>query len=250
MSTPVPQSLNKALDLLVRVIEDDGASALADLAQALNLPFSTAHRFSRALEARGLLIRERPGRYLAGPALLALSERIDSARILTRLSRAELRRLSRRCGQTVHLGALENGMVTYLAKEGGGGAAAFTREDMQLEAYCSGIGKVLLAHLSDEDRDRYLSEGPFVALTAQTIVDPAELADHLRLVRDQAWAIDDAEVFEGLKCLAAPVRRPDGVVIAAISVSASAEEFDEPYRLRTLAALRDTVAAVEARLRG
>lgn len=249
MATPIPQSLNKALDLLARVIEDDGAHPLGDLARDLGLPVSTAHRFSRALEERGLLTRERPGRYLAGPALLNLAHRLDAGRILARLARPELRRLAKRTRQTVHMGVLEGGMVTYLAKEGGGHAAAFTREDMQLEAYCSGIGKVLLAHLAGEERARYLADGPFVALTSQTIVDPAALAIHLDIVRAQAWAIDDAEVFEALKCLAAPVKRPDGLVVAAVSVSAPAEDFDEPYRLRTLEALRETTAAIEARLR-
>lgn len=249
MATPIPQSLNKALDLLALVIADDGKHALGDLASDLGLPASTAHRFGRAFEARGLLARERPGRYLAGAAFLALAQGVNAARILARLARPELRRLSKLSGQTVHLGALEGGMVTYLAKEGRGQAAAFTREDMQLEAYCSGIGKVLLAHLPDEERARYLADGPFVALTAQTIVDPVQLGAHLDTVRAQAWAIDDAEVFEGLKCLAAPIRRADGRVIAAISVSAPANAFDDRYAHWTLNALQRTIAAVEARLR-
>ena len=139
-------------------------------------------------------------------------------------------------------------MVTYLAKEARGGAAAFTQEAMQLEAYCSGVGKVLLAYLPGPERDAYLSEGPFVALTANTLVQPEELRRDLETIRSQGWACDNEEVFDGLVCLAVPVRRGEGLVHAALSVSASRSTFDAAYRTATLAALSDAAAEVEARL--
>lgn len=70
---------------------------------------------------------------------------------------------------------LENDMVTYLVREGAEARTIFSEENKQLEAYCSGIGRMLLASLPEPDREAYLAEGPFVALTERTITDPAEL---------------------------------------------------------------------------
>jgi IclR family transcriptional regulator, acetate operon repressor len=138
-------------------------------------------------------------------------------------------------------------MVTYLLEESHGPAATFTQEGMQLEAYCSGIGKVLLAHLDEDRRERYLADGPFVALTPSTIVKPSALRDHLAIVKAQGWAVDDSEVFETLKCVAAPLRCSDGTVVAAVSISSPAGLADDAYE-HALVTLLEAVTTIEAKL--
>ena len=81
-------------------------------------------------------------------------------------------------------------MVTYRIKTGQGAGNLFTRVGMQLEAYCSGIGKMLLAHLPEEQQRAYLAGGPFPALTAKTITQPEALAQELERIRAQGFALD------------------------------------------------------------
>ena len=249
MTTPIVRSLDKAFDLLDQIIADGGERPLADLALAVGLPFSTAHRMARTLEERDLLMRHAPGRYLPGPALIALAGRIDPHRVLAQTCRPVMARLARQTGRTIHLGVLEDGMVTYLAKAGEDPAAAFTREGMQLEAYCSGIGKVLLAHAAPAVRQAYLADGPFVALTGATLIDPAALRDHLAAVLERGWALDDAEVFETLRCVAVPLRGQDGRVTAALSISGPAHLMDDRRQARLLDLLRAAAARIEARMK-
>ncbi len=65
------------------------------------------------------------------------------------------------------------------------------------------ISKVLLAHLPERDRSAYLANGPFLAVTAKTICDPAEyVRQELEPVRLQGIAGDNEEMAEGLVCLA------------------------------------------------
>ena len=95
------------------------------------------------------------------------------------------------------------------------------------------------------ERETYLASGPFVALTERTIVDPARLREELDAVRLQGFAIDDEEVAPGLRCMAVPLRRSDGRVLAAISVSqalSSRHRLDDaPLR----ALLTETAKAIE-----
>lgn len=247
MATPASQTLEKALGLFAVVLADDGNNPLSVLAERAGLPFSTAHRLTATLERQGMIQKESRGRYVAGPTMLAAARTLDEGRLVARLSRPVLAGLARRLKQTVHLGQLEDGMVTYLLKESHGPAATFTQEGMQLEAYCSGIGKVLLAHLDEDRRERYLADGPFVALTPSTIVKPSALRDHLAIVKAQGWAVDDSEVFETLKCVAAPLRCSDGTVVAAVSISSPAGLADDAYE-HALVTLLEAVTTIEAKL--
>lgn len=110
-------------------------------------------------------------------------------------------------------------MVTYELKAGQSAGDLFTQVGMQLEAYCSGIGKVLLAHLPEPAQTAYLSTGPFPALTNQTITDPVLLKDELDIVLRRGFALDDEEVVAGLQCVAVPILKQNGAVIAAVSAS-------------------------------
>jgi len=95
--------------------------------------------------------------------------------------------------------------VTYVVREGG--TDLFTVEQMQLEAYCSAIGKILLAALPDAGLAAHRDQGPFVALTPNTITHPALLGQELLGVRDSWVAHDRHEVRSDLYCIAVPLRR-------------------------------------------
>jgi DNA-binding IclR family transcriptional regulator len=167
---------------------------------------------------------------------------------MTDIARSHLQRLAHRLRLTVHLGVIEEDMVTYLSKVHGGGPDLFTRSGTQLEAYCSAIGKVLLAALPDSELERYLSIGPFIPLTPKTISAPEELRKALVAIRSDGFAIDAEEVLENLRCIAMPVRdRHDGVV-AAVSVSRQLDARDNADESRILIALRECTRRIEAAL--
>lgn len=221
MSAGTPQiaSFKRTLAMLEAVIADGGRRNVAELARQAGIPPATAHRQVTTLVAEGYLAASGGGRHVAGPRLLGLLHRLDEKQIIANVAAPALHELAARVRSVVQLGTFENDMVTYRIKTGRGASALFTRIGMQLEAYCSGMGKVLLAHLPETERDFYLAGGPFVALTGRTITDPDLLRAELDAVRVQGFAIDDEEVSPGLRCMAVPLRRGDGKVLAAISVS-------------------------------
>jgi len=81
-----------------------------------------------------------------------------------------------------------------------------------------------------------------VALTPNTITDPADLARELACVANQGYALDRGEIVADLSCMAVPVHQADGSVVAAISLSRHGPGGADP---RILKALRDTARAVE-----
>jgi len=247
MPTPAPRALDKALTLLNLIVADRGARSVSALAADAGLPPATAHRMVAAFARRGFLTSAARGRYLAGPALIGLQQHADLNAVLAATGRPLLAALAKETRLTAHLGVLETDMVTYLVKAGRRGDL-FTREGMQLEAYCSGIGKALLALLPETARERYLAGGPFIALTPNTITDAALLREELARIAALGHARDDAEVHAQLYCIAAPVRDSAGAAVAAISLSAWGENGACADPSPHLPALQATARTLEQRL--
>lgn len=238
-------AIDRTLALFEALVRDAGARPLSAIAGELRLPPSTAHRMAALLVRRGLIAPARRGHYMAGLVLADLAGRSEPHRIVADAARPILRRLARQTGATAHLGVWDGDMVTYLVKEAGQRNALFTQEGGQLEAYCSAIGKILLAHLGPEKQDAYLSAGPFVPLTARTVTDPVLIRATLVRVAAQGYAIDEQEIADDLFCVALPVCAPNGAIVAAISLSRTGVGVGEVVILPTL---KDCAAAIEQRL--
>jgi len=235
-------AIEKSLALFAAVVDDAGANSLATLAARIGTPRATAQRMASAFLRAGLLCRIGRGRYASGLTLARLAV-ADERSVLAQVSRALLLQLSRQLRATVHLGVLENDMVTYVVKAHGGGPPVLTSELIQLEAYCTGIGKVLLAHRGAPAIDAYLAAGPFVALTANTLTEPGALRAELLQVIAQGYAVDDAELQDDLYCLAVPVYGPGGKVAAALSASKAGARWREPACLDALADVARRIGA-------
>lgn len=224
MEKPKPegaQSLERGLTLLKAIINDDGHTPASRLAAQIELAPSTARRMIAALETQGLITRIAHGRYAGGTEIMALARCITPHRHLIETARPLLRKLARQTGWAAHLGVFDDDMVTYLVKEGGG--SLFTREGAELEAYCTGIGKALLAQLPSQKLEAYLP-GPFVRLTPQTICNPEQLREQVMQIAQRGYAIDDREMADTVSCVAVPIPLTTGQ-LAAISLSSDAAHF-------------------------
>jgi IclR family acetate operon transcriptional repressor len=247
--TPPVRSLTRALALLDIAVRDNGTSSTLQLSEQLNLAPATAHRLMTALVDSRFLTSVDRGRHVAGPALRGLAPLLGEADWLCSVARPILRRLSRDVNVTAHLGVLQGSMVTYLVKESSPGDRLFTREGTQLEAYCSAIGKVLLANLPHSECEAYLQSGPFVALTAATITRADVLRSHLEGVKASGYAVDDREIASDLRCVAVPILWPDSSVRAAISLSVQGHDSVEANTPRSMAKLKRASLIIGERLR-
>lgn len=215
---PNLQLTDKTLDVL-QAVGALGRPSLPQIQARCGLPMTTSHRIVQALVERGFVMRTGKGHYRLGSAVLALSEGVSHQDLLSAAARQPVKALARKTRGHVHLGILNDGMVTYLVKQTYGKSRLHSAEGADLEAYCSALGKVLLAALPTEALDTYLAGGPFVALTANTIIEPDRLRAEIDDTRERGWSRDREEFAIGLNCMAVPVRDHRGQVAAALSLS-------------------------------
>ena len=185
-----------------------------------------------------MLVRSGNGRFLPGFALASRRDMFSANAALIACSRPILKRLAGLTQGVAHIGILEDDMVTYLVREGTEVGTIFSKEDRQLEAYCSALGKMLLGSMPAELQDAYLASAPFVALTDRTITDPEALRAELRRVAAQGFAHDNGEAATGVRCFAVPVRDRQGAAVAALSLSVAGRELDHTTALASLSEAR------------
>jgi IclR family acetate operon transcriptional repressor len=195
-----------------------------ELSRRVHMPKASGHRLVQTLEEVGAIVRGPHGRYRLGMLLLCLSKNVASKELLCEIGSPILRDVAARLNLTVHLGMLENGMVFYISKVSTPTSfPSHTRSGSYLEAYCSGLGKVLLAALPEDELESFILEGDLVALTPNTITERGALRIELEKVRKLGFAFDDCESRADTYCVAVPLHDADGNVIAAISATGDAQ---------------------------
>lgn len=243
------QSVDRAIDVLEFLAERD-EGAVTDLAAALGVHKSTAHRLLASLEARGLVeqVSER-GRYRLGVGIVRLAG-VTAARLdLVEQSRPVTRRLAAEVGETVNVARLEGSTAVNLDQVLGGATVATQNwVGQRTPLHATSSGKVLLAALDPAERARLLAS-PLERYTPATITDRAALERELADVSARGWACTCEELEVGLNAIAAPIRGLDGGVVAAVSASGPSYRLG-PERFDAVAAAVVTAAGEISRRLG
>jgi len=215
------QVIDRAVLILDSFGPDTPELSIADLVAMTGLSKPTVHRLLVVLHEHHILERnEETKRYRLGFKLFELGNRVIARLDYGKGAEAYLRRLVDETGETANLAVLDNGFAYYVAKvEGTRPLRMPSRVGTSLPAHATAVGKVLLAHLSSASLDSVLAHRPLAVFGPKTITDRRKLEVELQRIREQGFGVDDEEIDEGLRCVAAPVRDHTGSVVAAISVS-------------------------------
>lgn len=222
------QVLERAFDILEELARSRGPLGLSELTQRTAMSKTTVHRILRTMVDRGYAEQTLEGLYTIGPKMFdTLSYHINSLELQTE-AKPYLAVLKRSLGLTAHLGVLDGSFVSYIEKEATDwGEEAYTQVGYRSPAYCSSMGKCLLACLSSAELEDVLYGYRFEAHTPNTFTDRATFAKYLHEVRKQGWAMDNEEYELGHRCIAAPIFNYRGDAVAAVGVSGTPESIAE-----------------------
>lgn len=215
------QTIQKVGPLLDLFTVDHPEWGVRETAEALRVPRSSAHALLTSLVETGLLTSPGRGRYRLGWRIVELYETMRAGTDLRTFAAPVLRALNEQTGETTNLGVLERGEVLYLDKVAARQqvSAMGLRVGSRLEAHCSALGKVLLAFAPPAQVKPVLDASALRRFTDRTITDPQALAAELAEVRRVGVSHEHGEVVAEVSCVAAPVKDPFGLVIAAISLT-------------------------------
>lgn len=241
------KSASRVLDLLELLALEQQTRSLTSIAERLGLPKSSTLGLLRTLVGRGYVAREPDDRYRLCNAFRA--EGFARHGRLLGVAPAIMRKLADEIGETVIIGALAGaGTVRLLAKEVAGQDIRFDIElSRHLPAYCTAIGRVLIAQLGDDEAREILASVPRKGPTPHTITAKAALWARIEAARTTGVAIVEEEFALGGTGVATLIPGSAGNPKAALNIGCITARFHE-RRDEIVAALRRGAAEIGAML--
>jgi IclR family pca regulon transcriptional regulator len=188
--------------------------------------------------------------YFLRPKVLALGHAYFSSNPLAKVAQPVLERVSRTLAESCSVATLQDLEVFYIAR------AAVSRimsidlhVGTRLPAYCTSMGRVLLANLPEEQLRAYFAQATLARKTDRTVTSIAKLKAILELVRRSGYAIVDQELEIGLRSLAVPIRNARGEAIASMNVGCHAQRISlRDMQTTFLRTLREAAREIETML--
>lgn len=226
---PIIQSVERALQILDLFNEQATELKITDISKLMGLSKSTLHSLLKTLQLHGY-IDQNPenGKYRLGMKLVERGHFVVGSIDIRQKAKGWLTELSRRTGQTTHLGILDGREGVYIEKiEGKLAAIAYSRIGRRLPVHATAIGKVLIAWLGEPELNALLEGYQYTTYTPSTLASREELMAALTLTREQGYALDSEENEQGVRCVAVPVWNHESRVIAALSLSTLTSRVDD-----------------------
>jgi len=251
---------------IIETLKERGALGVAELAAQLSLDRSTVHRLLATLRYLGYVNQDPETlKYSNSLKFFDIGNSVQRSFGLAVTARPFMKVLADETGEGVNLAVLQSYCMVYIEKiESSATISVNVPLGAFIPAYCTGLGKMLLSGLPNEEiravfsgsdeqavRGRTSDHLKLRRYTPSTIVSVDALCAELDRIRQRGWSIDDEEYVEGLYCMAAPVRNSSGGIAAAMSVAVpclgGGEEF-ERKRAAILTRLRGAASSASAAL--
>lgn len=224
-STATSQSLERGLAILSAFNSERPLIGVSELSRELELSRSTAHRYIATLAQLGYLKQDPDSkRYRLGPKVLDLGFSAINSMELREVSSPHLRELSDATGYTVNLAILDGTDVVYIDRCRAGQPGQIEIDlnlhvGARLPAYCTAMGKAIIAFLPEERREELIARIDFRPRGPNTLTTPAAFRSALAEIRESGIAVNDEELAYGLRSISAPIHSHQGEVVAALNLA-------------------------------
>lgn len=238
-------SLARGLAVVQAFQERKRHLTIAQISHRTEIPRAAVRRCLHTLIKLGYATTD--GRtYSLLPKVLTLGHAYLSSTPLAVSAQPYLDRMSDQLHEACNMATLEGDDILYIARSAT--VQRLISVDLsvggRLPAYCTSMGRILLAALDDATLHEYLEHADLQAKTSRTVHDPAALLEILQQVREQGWCVVDQELEQGLRSIAVPVYDASGQVLAALNISTHAgrvsrSELEQKFLPIMVAASRD-----------
>jgi DNA-binding IclR family transcriptional regulator len=215
-------SLDKSLQIIELLSKYPQGLSLSELTTRSGFPKSTIHHILSTFLPYEYIAQDRETKkYSLGFKFLNISKSILDNIDIRKIAHNDLVRLHEECAEAVHLAILRNGKVVYIDKiDKPGGLSLATYVGFYTDPHAAAGGKVLLSELPMSKITEIYRGTSLKKYGKNTITRLDKLLNELKKIKKEGYAIDDEEYYEGVRCVAAPIRA-GGQVVAAVSITGS-----------------------------
>lgn len=223
MSARGDGTVGKALEVLDQVAAFGRPVRFSDVLDGSAFPKATLYRLIQTLTSQGMLAYDSDrATYAPGVRLVRLAHAAWAQSSLAPIARPYVERLAASVGETVHLAQLDHAQVLYVDKRNATEPVEmFSQAGKVGPAYCTGLGKAMLAFQPAAVLDSLIAQQSFHAFTPRTLTNAQALRVELQAIRDNGYGFDREEHEPGIICVAAPILTEAGRCLGAVSVTST-----------------------------
>jgi len=220
---------------IIELIEDKGHIGIRDISAKTGYPPATVHRIITVLVERGYLRQNQNKNYCLSTRFLELADRVTEQFDIVAIAKPHLERLGEETGENVNLCVLDDLVVVYIyhIHSQKNTLQTFTRLGARVALHGTGVGKVFLSCMNNDELKKFFNRTKFEQYTSRTITNKDSMIKELSMIQKQGYAVDNEEKEDGVRCVAAAIRDHNNLVCAAISISGVAQ-FLTMKRIRAL----------------
>lgn len=218
--------------------------SISQISQKTGIPRAAVRRCLYTLAKLGFVSAEDGRNFALRPRILSLGHAYLASTPLAKAAQPVLRDVSNRLHESSSIAILDGDEILYIARASTSRIMTIDLDiGSRLPAVYTSMGRVLLAHLPEDEREACLGRAKLIQYTAHTLMTVEALRAELARVRAQGYAVIDQELELGLRSIAVPIAAPDGKVVAAINVGLQAARVSVvEMEAHILPVLRDAAA--------
>lgn len=247
---PIIQSVERALKILNLFDEYTTELKITEISEKMELHKSTVHSLLKTLQKHNYIDQNPENeKYRLGLKLIERGNFVISSIDIRQIAKKYLLDLSKKTGQTVHLGILNGQEGVYIDKvEGKTAIIRFSKIGKGIPLHATAIGKVLLAFEEPKEVQRILTGYQFIKQNEYTIINEEDFLNELEIVHQQGYAVDNQENELGVRCIAVPLINHENKVIASISISTLISQVNDDKLVEIIKLLKQTGLEISKKL--
>ena len=243
-------ALERALNVIEYLAMSENAVSLKQLSTDLDIPASSAFRLIKNLSNRGYVQEISNGQttYILGTKIMNLADRYRLNAPLQAIAKPFMMNLAKRLEQTVQLALLKQNSVVYIEQ-----ALSSAQVNIIAPLYepisinQSASGKILIAHLSEQEAKNIIKNVEYKKATDKTITDSGLFDQEIKKCRQLGYAVDNEEYSYGIGCLAVPILNYNNICIAALGITGTIQNYQNKksfdFMLKNLREAADDISA-------
>ena len=238
------KSLIKAIDI-INAVAEAGSAGIRELSTITGYPASTVHRIAATLVARHYFQQDPvTKKYALSFRFLELGTQVQQKIHLTSIALPHIEQLMEEARESVNLAVRDGDSMVYVDSVHSNHSVLqlFTRPGARVPLYATGVGKLFLSTMPESELDEYLGKTELTPFTPYTLVDRTKIMENLELIRNQGYSVDNEEMEEGVRCVAALIYDHQGKPAASVSITGAAMRVT-PDRIKHFGKLVNSCAA-------
>lgn len=247
--TNIISMLDRGIQIIEELHKNKTPMGVSELSKNTHLSKATVYRILYTLEMNNYVVKDKvTEKYSLGVVFIKLGEYVKSTVNINTIAKPYMEGLAKETGETVYLCKLYQNEALVLETVSGESSALYSMVTPTIPLYCSALGRILLAAMTDDEICKYVESNELEKRTINTKTSKEALIGEVRSVLEDNVAVEIEEYEYGMSCIAGPIYDSNGKIVASLSVSGPSTRIDFKGRKGIIQAVKKVCKEISSKM--